>query len=147
LEWMLIGCPSEIGYFVSTTRDKEIKTGSTILRSDNLATIQQWSCRINLDRSLSPSTVVSLNVEYPTTRKTPIFKASYQILQKFYPTIEIRVEPIKNEYFEFLNEGEEIAITILWCVLFEGLQGVFNQQGYHQDELFQNSNYQEYHQD
>ncbi|CAG8684745.1 4099_t:CDS:2, partial [Ambispora gerdemannii] len=126
LEWMLIGCPSEIGYFDSTTRDKEIKTGSTILRS----------CRINLDRFLSPSIVVSLNVEYPTTRKTPIFKASYQILQKFYPTIEIKVEPIKNEYIEFLNECEEIAITILWCVLFEGSQGVFNQQGYHQDELF-----------
>ncbi|CAG8617767.1 9682_t:CDS:2, partial [Ambispora gerdemannii] len=129
LEWMLIGCPSEIGYFDSTTRDKEIKTGSTELKiaSRKEATIlkdedltQQWSCRINLDRSLSPSSVVSLNVEYPTTRKTPILKASYQILPESHSNIEIKVEPIKDEYVEFLSEDEEITVAVRWCVVFEG---------------------------
>ncbi|CAG8570166.1 9268_t:CDS:2 [Ambispora gerdemannii] len=130
LEWRLIGCPSEIGYFDSTTRDKEIKTGSTELKiaSNKEAPIlevedptQQWSCRINTcidkpDKPLSSSSI-SLNLEYPTTRKAPIFKASYKILQQFYSIIEVKVELIKAEYVEFLNEDEEITVTIRWCVI------------------------------
>ncbi|CAG8480567.1 2355_t:CDS:2 [Ambispora leptoticha] len=118
LKWLLIGCPSEIGYFDSTTRDKEIKTGSTELKItskkkaalENEEITQQWSCRINVDKSLSPTSVVSFNVEYPTTRKTPTFTASYQISQG--SIIEVKVEPIKDEYVECLNENDEITVTI-----------------------------------
>ncbi|CAG8593721.1 1565_t:CDS:10 [Ambispora gerdemannii] len=90
LEWMLIGCPSEIGYFYSTARDKEIKTGSTELKIKSKKEEQPWSCQINIDKSLSLSSAVSLNIEYPITRKTPIFKASYQILPE--SLIEVRLQ-------------------------------------------------------
>ncbi|CAG8521823.1 14261_t:CDS:2, partial [Ambispora leptoticha] len=122
LKWMLIGCPSEIGYFDATTRDKEIKTGSTEMKitsmkeavpeNDDLA--QQWTCRINVDMPLSLSSVVSLNVEYPTTQKTPIFKASENISDSI---IEVKIEPIDYGNVEFLNY-EETTVIIRWCVLF-----------------------------
>ncbi|CAG8568463.1 2073_t:CDS:10 [Ambispora gerdemannii] len=113
LEWMLIGCPSEIGYFDSITRDNEIKTGSAELKITSKKEAQKWSCQVNIDKSLSPSSDVSFNIEYPIARKTPIFKASYQILSESF--IEVIVETIKDEYVEFLND-EEITVKIRWCV-------------------------------
>ncbi|CAG8604388.1 1803_t:CDS:2, partial [Ambispora leptoticha] len=126
LKWMLIGCPSEIGYFDSTTRDKEIKTGSTELEItfkkksalENVNIAKHWTCQINIDKPLSPSSFVLLNIEYPIARKTPIFKASCQRSQESNSIIDVKVEPIKDVYVEFLNEDEENTVTIRWCAFY-----------------------------
>ncbi|CAG8586233.1 182_t:CDS:2 [Ambispora leptoticha] len=95
LRWILIGCPSEIGYFDPKTRNisvilgvKEIKLTETV--------------KINVEKS----NIVTFNIEYVSIPTSSFFRTNIVEKQKA-GSIEVKIEAIKEE--EDTQEEEENA--------------------------------------
>ncbi|CAG8560749.1 7506_t:CDS:2, partial [Ambispora gerdemannii] len=125
LQWMLIGCPSEIGYYDSKTRDISVKTGFTELKlelrneSKNKNGSKLWSKRIDVGISLSKHHAISIDVECASASNRIIFFQSlYSIIVD--SVIEIQVKTNEAEILELLKKDKEFLVNIRWCVAFEG---------------------------
>ncbi|CAG8531540.1 5363_t:CDS:2 [Ambispora gerdemannii] len=122
LEWMLIGCPSEIGYYDSKTRDISVKTGFVELKLEprneikNKNGSKSWSKRIDVGISLSQHHAISIDVEFASaSNKMMFFQSSCSVI--FRSVVEVRIETYEVETLELIEKDKEFFLNIRWCVV------------------------------
>ncbi|CAG8669136.1 3953_t:CDS:2, partial [Ambispora gerdemannii] len=115
LRWILIGCPSEIGYSNSNTHDisADVRTEELKLTRD------PESVKIDVGQSLFLRNIVAYDIEYASLPTSLFFEVNIKNWQES-GSIEIEIKSIKEEDEEdviLIDEDEDLTITIRWCVL------------------------------
>ncbi|CAG8572385.1 11987_t:CDS:2 [Ambispora leptoticha] len=125
-QWMLIGCPSEIGYYDSKTRNVSVKMGFTKLKLEPKNEIEaknelkSWYKQIDVGITLQQQHAISIDVECASTvNRLIFFQSAYSIISA--SVIEIRVGTNEAEILKLLKKDTEFLVNIRWCVTFEEL--------------------------
>ncbi|CAG8596146.1 2227_t:CDS:2, partial [Ambispora gerdemannii] len=108
-QWILIGCPSEIGYFDLTTRNILVKSGVKESKLKHDTTIQ--STQIEVGNSLFNKNIVILDVEYTPLPTYLFFKTAFGEWQED-GSFAIQIQEEKNKHMD-----DDYTIKIRWCVL------------------------------
>ncbi|CAG8543916.1 4877_t:CDS:2, partial [Ambispora gerdemannii] len=111
LQWIIIGCPSEIGYFDPTTRNISVKSGVKELKLKHDMTTQ--STPIEVGKSLFQKNIVILDVEY-TPLPTYLFFKTKIGEWKEDGSFEIQIQ---EENSKPIAMDDDYIAKIRWCVL------------------------------
>ncbi|CAG8580458.1 7475_t:CDS:2 [Ambispora gerdemannii] len=137
LQWILIGCPSEIGYFDAKTRDISVKNGFTEVKlmpkaaENNKNYSRLWTIQIDIGTKLSRHNCnTSIVIEYDPRLNTNFFKSDYKISGS---VIEVQITIDGDRNIEFIKRDKQYLAKIRWCVTFQGAQ-------YRQDNSYKNPN-------
>ncbi|CAG8650858.1 6749_t:CDS:2, partial [Ambispora leptoticha] len=129
LQWILIGCPIEIGYFDPVYHNLRIKHGikkmkltlDNVLKpvnSEDMLYSGTWIADINVDKlSYSHKNIILCEAECGLAPSIFFFNtniASYRDTG----LIKIYVKTINEEVFEFIKEYKELDVKIRHCVIF-----------------------------
>ncbi|CAG8650026.1 7141_t:CDS:2, partial [Ambispora gerdemannii] len=131
LRWMLIGCPSEIGYFDPNTRDISVNIGFEELK----LTHDLESVKIDVGKSLFQQDIVAFDIEYASLPSFLFFHTNIEKWQES-GTLKMQIATIEeenkailtdedeeamlideNEEAMLIDEDEDFTITVRWCVL------------------------------
>ncbi|CAG8548417.1 13213_t:CDS:10 [Ambispora leptoticha] len=113
LHWILIGRPSEIGYFDPMTRNISVKIGVTALKYTCNTIIQP--VHLEVGKSLFRKNIVIFDVEYTPLPKHLFFNTK---IEKWNEDGSIQIKIQEESTCSKLLDEDHIFIKVRWCVLF-----------------------------
>ncbi|CAG8562455.1 9313_t:CDS:2 [Ambispora leptoticha] len=117
LQWILIGCPCEIGYFDSNTRDIPVNVGVKEIKLTHYTeTHYTETVKIDVGNPLLQKNIVAFDFEYALLSSFLFFETNI-LKWDISGSIEVQIELIKEEYDKIIDERDDFTVVIRWCVL------------------------------